>query len=121
MPGNAGTCHHAHVRDLTVRVMQAQCACKIPMRPYHAGMNSKHRSTLAAVFADPVSGAIAWDAIEALLVSAGCAVAEGSGSRVRFVKDGIVASFHRPHPAKEAKRYQVRDARDYLIKLGLSP
>jgi hypothetical protein len=45
----------------------------------------------------------------------------GSGSRVRFVKDGMIASFHRPHPAKEAKRYQVREAREYLIRLGVRP
>jgi hypothetical protein len=48
-------------------------------------------------------------------------VIEGKGSRVRFAKDLIVASFHRPHPAKEAKRYQVRDAREFLIKLGVTP
>lgn len=46
---------------------------------------------------------------------------EGSGSRVRFVKDDEVETFHRPHPAKEAKRYQVRDARGYLIRLGVKP
>jgi hypothetical protein len=40
---------------------------------------------------------------------------------VRFVCRDVVASFHRPHPAKEAKRYQVRDARDYLIRLGITP
>ena len=46
---------------------------------------------------------------------------EGNGSRVRFAKDGIVASFHRPHPEKEAKRYQVRDAREFLSKIGVRP
>jgi len=46
---------------------------------------------------------------------------EGSGSRVRFEKDGKVASFHRPHPAKEAKRYQIRDARTFLTELGVKP
>jgi hypothetical protein len=84
-------------------------------------MNSKHRKTLATVFKDPVSGSISWLAIESLLVAAGCKVIEGNGSRVRFEKDGRVASFHRPHPAKEAKRYQVRDARDFLILLGVKP
>ena len=84
-------------------------------------MNSKHRKVLAAIFADPVSGSIEWAAIEKLLIAAGCQVVEGSGSRVRFVKDGVVASFHRPHPAKEAKRYQVRDAREYLTKIGVKP
>ena len=46
---------------------------------------------------------------------------EGRGSRVRFEKDGEVATFHRPHPAKEAKRYQVRDARDFLERIGVRP
>ena len=84
-------------------------------------MNSKQKKTLAAIFADPVSGTIEWAAIEKLLIAAGCQVVEGSGSRVRFVKDGVVASFHRPHPDKEARRYQVRDAREYLTKLGVKP
>lgn len=84
-------------------------------------MNSKHRKTLAAVFSDPVSGTIEWAAIESLLVAVGCKVIEGSGSRVRFEKEGKVASFHRPHPEKEAKRYQVRDARNYLTLLGVAP
>jgi hypothetical protein len=33
----------------------------------------------------------------------------------------MIASFHRPHPRKEAKRYQVRDAREYLTKMGIKP
>ena len=84
-------------------------------------MNSKHRRTLAAVFTDPVPAAVEWKAIEALLIAAGCEVIEGSGSRLRFVKDGEVESFHRPHPAKEAKRYQVRAARAFLERLGVAP
>jgi len=84
-------------------------------------MNSKHRRTLAAVFADPVSGTLAWADIEALLLAAGARLIEGRGSRVRFEREGEVATFHRPHPAKEAKRYQVRDAREFLIRLGVQP
>ena len=84
-------------------------------------MNSKHTKTLTAIFKNPVSGTLEWAAIESLLLAVGCEVIEGSGSRVRFVRDGIMANFHRPHPAKEVKRYQVRDARDYLIQLGMTP
>ena len=72
---------------------------------YFVSMNSKHRKTLAAVFTDPVSGTIEWAAVESLLLAAGARLIEGRGSRVRFEKDGEVATFHRPHPAKEAKRY----------------
>lgn len=88
---------------------------------YICGMNSKHRKTLAVVFTDPVSGTIDWAAIESLLTAAGARLIEGRGSRVRFEKDGEVATFHRPHPAKEAKRYQVRDARDFLERIGVRP
>lgn len=84
-------------------------------------MNSKHRKTLVAVFADPVPGTIAWASIESLLVAVGCEVVEGSGSRVRFAMGAAVATFHRPHPEKEAKRYQVRDAREFLIRIGVQP
>lgn len=84
-------------------------------------MNARQTKTLSAIFTDPISATIAWSAIENLLVAVGCRIVEGQGSRVRFVKGDLVASFHRPHPAKEAKRYQVRDAREFLIKLGVKP
>jgi HicA-like toxin of HicAB toxin-antitoxin system len=84
-------------------------------------MNSRQRKTLSAIFADPVSPSITWASIEGLLVAAGCDVIDGSGSRVRFVKDAMVESFHRPHPAKEAKKYQVLAARAYLTRLGVKP
>lgn len=84
-------------------------------------MNASHRKTLAAVFAEPVSASLEWRRIEALLVAAGCTKIEGAGSRVRFVKDGHIATFHRPHPAKEAKPYQVSDARNFLEQMGIKP
>lgn len=84
-------------------------------------MNAGHRRTLAAVFADPVSATIEWTALERLLLAIGCIAIEGGGSRVKFERDGLIASFHRPHPAKQAKRYQVRDAREYMTKLGVKP
>ncbi|TPJ38606.1 type II toxin-antitoxin system HicA family toxin [Mesorhizobium sp. B261B1A] len=84
-------------------------------------MNSKHRRVLKAIFTDPVSGSIEWIAVEALLVAVGCQVIEGSGSRVRFVFKSEVETFHRPHPSKEAKRYQVRDARQFLLRIGVKP
>lgn len=84
-------------------------------------MNSKQRKTLEAIFRDPVMGTIEWSAIESLLVAAGCTIVEGSGSRVRFVMGMEVEIFHRPHPEKEAKRYQVRAARDFLARIGVRP
>ena len=84
-------------------------------------MNSKHRKTIEVIFTDPVNGALEWGRIEALLRAVGCRVIEGSGSSVTFEKDGIRAHFHRPHPEKEALRYRVRAAREYLQTLGIKP
>ena len=84
-------------------------------------MNSKQRKTLEAIFADPINGNLEWKLIESLLVAAGCRVIEGSGSSVTFEKDGMRAYFHRPHPERAALRYRVRDARDFLILIGVTP
>lgn len=84
-------------------------------------MNARHRKTLKAVFTDPVSESIEWRAVEALLMALGCQVIEGRGSRVRFAHGEEIESFHRPHPEKETKRYQVRAARAYLERIGVRP
>ena len=84
-------------------------------------MNNKHRKTLQAVFTYPLSGVIEWKTIETLLVAAGAKIVEGRGSRVRFVYGNIVATFHRPHPEKDAKPYQVRDAKTFLESIGVVP
>lgn len=87
----------------------------------YLNMNATHKKTLEAIFANPVPKSLEWRRIEMLLVAVGCQVIEGNGSRVRFDLDGIIATFHRPHPAKEAKPYQVRDARQFLESLGVKP
>jgi hypothetical protein len=84
-------------------------------------MNSKHKKTLKDIFIDPVSSSMEWRKIEALFVACGANTVEGNGSRVRFELNGVVTTFHRPHPVKEAKPYQVRDAREFLIKAGVKP
>ncbi|MDO9315002.1 MAG: type II toxin-antitoxin system HicA family toxin [Burkholderiaceae bacterium] len=84
-------------------------------------MNNTHRKTLAAVFGEPLNGALEWRRIEALLLAVGCTLTEGSGSSVTFEKDAQKAYFHRPHPSKEALRYRVRDARTFLISIGITP
>lgn len=84
-------------------------------------MNSKQAKTLKAIFSDPVSGTIKWAAIEALFVAVGCEIVEGKGSHVQAHKDNVIGYFCRPHPTKEAKRYQVKDVREFLTKIGVQP
>jgi hypothetical protein len=84
-------------------------------------VNKKHLKTLEAIFEDPLDGNIEWSRIEALLIAVGCKAVEGSGSSVTFEKDGKRAHFHRPHPQKAALRYRVKDARSYLLRIGIMP
>jgi HicA toxin of bacterial toxin-antitoxin, len=84
-------------------------------------MNASHKKTLLAIYAVPTSSTLEWKKIESLFLSLGAQTIEGNGSRVRFELNGVVATFHRPHPQKEAKPYQVRDAKEFLIQLGVQP
>lgn len=84
-------------------------------------MNRTHQKTLAAIFANPVPATLEWRKIEALLMALDAQIIEGSGSRVAFVLQGKRADFHRPHPGKEAKRYQVRAMREFLEFAGVTP
>ena len=84
-------------------------------------MNSKHRKTLISVFSDPVPLSLEWRRIEILLLAVGCELIEGQGSRIAFKRGDLRADFHRPHPGKEAKPYQVRAAREFLKKLEVTP
>jgi hypothetical protein len=84
-------------------------------------INAAHQKALKTVFSAPTPATLEWRKIESLLLALGAQVIEGNGSRVRFELNGVVATFHRPHPQKEAKPYQVRDARAFLTQLGVKP
>lgn len=84
-------------------------------------MNATHKKTLLAIFATPTPATLEWRRIESLFVALGAQTIEGNGSRVRFEFNGVVATFHRPHPHKEAKPYQVRDAKEFLTQIGVKP
>lgn len=84
-------------------------------------MNKSLRNILLAIFTLPVPATLEWRKVESLFVALGAKTIEGNGSRVRFELNGIVGTFHRPHPAKEAKPYQVKDARLFLENAGVKP
>ena len=84
-------------------------------------MNSRHQKTLAAIFARPTSASIVFSEIESLIKALGGSVHEREGSRVKLVLEGYEWRCHRPHPGKEAKRYQVEEAREFLECAGVKP
>ena len=84
-------------------------------------MDSKHRKTLEAIFEKPERANIAWRDIEALVITLGAEVTEGSGSRVRVALKNVRAVFHRPHPRKEANNATVKSVRRFLEAAGVKP
>lgn len=84
-------------------------------------MNTKHRKTLTAIFARPTAASIVFADIEALVKALGGSVVEREGSRVKIEMKGEQWRYHRPHPGKEAKRYQVEEARELLERAGVQP
>ena len=77
-------------------------------------MNKRHQNTLNNIFKTPVPTTLEWRRIESLFMALGARLIEGRGSRVRFELNNVVATFHRLHPQKEAKPYQVSDAKRFL-------
>lgn len=84
-------------------------------------LSSRHHRTLTAIFARPTLASLPFADIEALMVALGGTVKERAGSRVKIAVGIESWHCHRPHPGKEARRYQVEEARELLLRLGISP
>lgn len=84
-------------------------------------MNAKQRRTLAAVFARPTFATVPFSDIVSLIKGLGGSITEREGSRVKIEINGETWRCHRPHPGKEAKRYQVEEARELLERVGVKP
>lgn len=74
---------------------------------------------MTAIFKVPTLASINFADIEKLLAALGAEVAEGKGSRLSFVLNNQKLFVHRPHPAKEAKKYQVETIREFLELAGV--
>ena len=85
----------------------------------------KPEDTLGAIFAEPTRANIPWREIESLFKHYGAEITRGKGSRVRVAfKVGsqvVRATFHRPHPQREAHKPLVRSVRRLLEEAGITP
>lgn len=84
-------------------------------------MNHAQQRTLRAIFATPTQSGIVFRDIEKLLIALGADIAEREGSRIRVTLQGEVWRCHRPHPGKEARKYQVEEVRELLQRLRITP
>jgi hypothetical protein len=82
-------------------------------------VNKKHQRTLESIFRNPPPADINWSDIEALLITLGAEISEGSGSRVRIKLNNVRAVFHRPHPQKETDKGSVKSMKRFLENAGV--
>jgi len=83
-------------------------------------VSKRHDKTLNAIFTVPTLASLKFGDIEKLLLSYGAVITEGRGSQISFELRGHKLFLHRPHPEKEAMKYQVEAVRDFLILIGIS-
>ncbi|MGQ6036602.1 type II toxin-antitoxin system HicA family toxin, partial [Serratia sp. IR-2025] len=48
-------------------------------------------------------------------------VKEGRGSRCKFLLNGSIANFHRPHPSPDTDKGAVVSLREWLESIGVKP
>ncbi len=85
-------------------------------------MRAKHRKTLKAVFAHPISANIKWRDIEGLFQALGAEIEQREGSRIAVIfPNRPPGVFHRPHPSPNADKGAVAVVRDWLEIMGIKP
>lgn len=84
-------------------------------------MKGKHAKTLHAIFTKPTLATVVFADIEKLVIGLGGKVTAGAGSRVALHLGDATKHAHRPHPGKEAKRYQIEEIRLWLESQGVKP
>jgi hypothetical protein len=89
-------------------------------RSWHERQRVGHQNTAGYLY-QANRASIVFNDIEALLVALGGQVHEREGSRVKITIKDEQWRCHRPHPGKEAKRYQIEEIRELLERIGVHP
>ncbi|KNC89847.1 type II toxin-antitoxin system HicA family toxin [Trabulsiella odontotermitis] len=91
------------------------------MKEQVSSLRKKQKSTLEQIFKTPVQSGIKWADIESLIRALGGEVKEGRGSRCKFILNGSIANFHRPHPSPDTDKGALVNLRDWLESTGVKP
>lgn len=91
------------------------------MKERISSLRKKQKSTLEQIFKSPVQSGIKWSDIESLIKALGGEVKEGRGSRCKFLLNGSIANFHRPHPSPDTDKGAVANLREWLESTGIEP
>jgi hypothetical protein len=82
-------------------------------------MNHKHRVTLHALFAHPISGNIDPKAVKATLEELGANISHGGHGHLLVTLNGHTHGFHESH--HNLSTDEVSEMRKFLIDAGIDP
>lgn len=91
------------------------------MKEQVSALRKRQKGTLEQIFKTPVLSGIKWSDVESLIKALGGEVKEGRGSRCKFLLNGSIANFHRPHPSPDTDKGAVVSLREWLESIGVKP
>lgn len=86
-----------------------------------SGLRKKQRDTLELIYKTPPPSDLKWSSVESLIIALGGEIKQGNGSRCRFLLNGSIARFHRPHPSPDTDKGAVVNLREWLESIGVKP
>lgn len=97
------------------------CATMTRMK-YADALPKQDATTLAALFRAPTKP-VKFSLVKSLLESLGFKMQQGRGSRVKFIHSAerLTIMLHAPHPGNELCKDAVRQVRDFLQNIGVTP
>ena len=84
-------------------------------------LRSRHQRTLERIFVRPTPSDIRWSEVVSLMRALDVEITEAAGSRVRFTKESVGVTVHRPHPQPNLRRDSVRHIARFLGRIGVEP
>lgn len=90
------------------------------MKSMMASLRKRQRDTLRQIFKTPTACGLKWKDVESLILAMGGEIKEGNGSRIRFLLNGSIARFHRPHPSPDTDKGAVVNLREWLESIGVN-
>jgi hypothetical protein len=83
--------------------------------------NNRQRKILQRIFKRPTPNDIPWSDIVTLFEHLGFTVEYGTGSKTKVMADAKAFFCHRPHPSNQTDPCIVRNIRNFLAEIGVTP
>jgi len=84
-------------------------------------ISTKQMKTVHRIYKEPTPNDIRWSNVVSLFRHLKFTLEQGMGSRIKFKGAAGVFGCHSPHPSKQVPPEDIRDIRNFLQKIGVTP